>query len=65
MIKINGIDMVWEENLTIDLLLKKCKYTFPLIMVKINGKHVHKGKYKETLIRDNDYIQVFHLTAGG
>lgn len=29
MIKVNGRDMEWEENLTVELLLKKCKYTFP------------------------------------
>jgi len=40
MIKVNGRDREWEENLTVELLLKKCKYTFPLIMVKVNGKYI-------------------------
>ena len=45
MIKVNGRDRKWEENLTVELLLERCKYTFPLIMVKVNGKYIPKEKY--------------------
>lgn len=65
MIKVNGRDLEWEENLTVELLLKKCKYTFPLIMVKINGKYIPKEKSKDTLIADNDDVLVIHSIAGG
>ncbi|GAG35747.1 unnamed protein product [marine sediment metagenome] len=65
MIKVNGRAVEWEENLIVELLLKKCKYTFPLIMVKINGKYIPKEKYKDTLIADNDDVQVIHSIAGG
>ncbi|GAG00919.1 unnamed protein product, partial [marine sediment metagenome] len=37
MIKVNGRDREWEEDLTVTLLLERFKYTFPLIMVKVNG----------------------------
>jgi len=65
MIKVNGRDREWEENLTVELLLKECKYTFPLIMVKVNGKYIPKEKYQNTLIMDNDDVQVIHSIAGG
>jgi len=65
MIKVNRRDREWEENLTVELLLKKCKYTFPLIMVKINSKYIPKEKYKDTLIADNDDVLVIHSIAGG
>lgn len=65
MIKVNGRAVEWEENLTVELLLKKRKYTFPLIMVKVNGKYISKEKYKDTLIADNDDVQVIHSIAGG
>jgi len=65
MIKVNGRDREWEGNLTVDLLLKKCKYSFPLIMVKVNGKYVPKEKYKVTLIMNNDDVRVIHSIAGG
>ena len=65
MIKVNGRDREWEENLTVDLLLKKCKYSFPLIMVKVNSKYIPKEKYQDTLIMNNDDVQVIHSIAGG
>jgi len=65
MIKVNGRDGEWEENLTVELLLKKWKYIFPLIMVKINGKYVPKEKYKNTLIMNNNDVRVIHSIAGG
>jgi len=65
MIKVNGRDREWEENLTVDLLLKKCKYSFPLIMVKVNSRYIPKEKYQDTLIMNNDDVQVIHSIAGG
>jgi len=65
MIKVNGRDKEWEKNLTVDLLLEKCKYTFPLIMVKVNGKYISKEKYQDTAIIDGDDVQVVHSIAGG
>ncbi|MDD5015109.1 MAG: sulfur carrier protein ThiS [Atribacterota bacterium] len=65
MIKVNGRDNKWEEELTVGLLLEKCKYTFPLIMVKVNGKYISKEKYKDTAIMDGDDVQVIHSIAGG
>ena len=65
MIKVNGRDREWEENLTVYLLLKKCKYSFPLIMVKANGKYIPKEEYKDTAIMDGDDVQVIHSIAGG
>ena len=65
MIKVNGRDREWEKNLTVDLLLKECKYTFPLIMVKVNGKYISKEKYKDTAIMNEDDVQVIHSIAGG
>jgi len=34
-------------------------------MVKINGKYIFKEKYQDTLIEDNDDVQVIHSIAGG
>jgi sulfur carrier protein ThiS len=34
-------------------------------MVKVNSKYIPKGKYKDTLIMDNDDVQVIHSIAGG
>ena len=65
MIKVNGRDKEWEEKLTVGLLLEKYKYTFPLIVVKINGKYIPKEKYIDTAIMNGDDVQVIHSIAGG
>lgn len=65
MIKVNGREMEWEEGMTVDTLLKKCKFTFPLIIVKVNDALVPREDYSSYVIRDNDEVKVIHLTSGG
>ena len=65
MIKVNGRDHEWNKALTVNELLKRKKYTYPKIIVKINNKLIPKNKYASTLIHDGDEVQVIHLLAGG
>ncbi len=65
MIKVNGRDSDWEENLTVEKLLQNKRYTYPKIIVKINGELIHREKYSLTPIRDGDDVKVIHLLAGG
>jgi len=64
-ITVNGktIDFVKQE--TVSDLLKRMHYTFPLIIVKINGELVKKNAYKKTVIPDDSEIKVIHLISGG
>jgi thiamine biosynthesis protein ThiS len=57
--------MEWEGGMTVDALLKKCNFTFPLIIVKVNDTLVPKEDYTSYVIRDNDDVKVIHLTSGG
>ena len=65
MIKVNGKDFPWEEGLTITQLLDKKGYTFPLLVIMINGKSIPKDEYGNTVVKDGDYVQVIHLISGG
>ncbi|SNS65954.1 thiamine biosynthesis protein ThiS [Anaerovirgula multivorans] len=65
MIKVNGRDAEWEEDLTVEKLLEKNKYTFPKIYVKINDELVPQHEYAIRIIMDEDDIKVIHLMAGG
>lgn len=65
MIIINGKEHVWSEELTVQGILDIKKYTFPKIIVKVNGKLIPKHEYATTLIYDEDEVQVIHLLAGG
>jgi len=65
MIKVNGREKKWGKDLTIDFLLKRCKHDFPFVIVAINGKFIPKEKYKDTLIIDNDVVQIIPFIVGG
>ena len=59
----NTVDFV--ENETVKELLKRLKYTFPLVIVKINGEHIRRDSYPSTIINDNSVIQIIHMISGG
>jgi len=65
MIRVNGKDFNWEEELTVERLLEKKRYTYSRIIVKINGRLIQKDEYASTLIFDEDDVQAIHLLAGG
>jgi len=51
--------------LTVAGILEKKKYTFPKIIVKVNGKLVLPEEYNAKTIMDGDDVKVIHLLAGG
>jgi sulfur carrier protein len=64
-IKVNKETIEWEENMTVDRILKKMNYTFKMIVVKVNGELVKKENYKTKTIPEGADVQVIHLIAGG
>lgn len=66
MIRVNNRDEIeWEEGLTISDLLDRFNYTFPHIVVTINGEVVHREDYPTRTIPDKADVRVIHLIAGG
>jgi sulfur carrier protein len=66
MIRVNDRDEIaWEEGLTVSALLERFRYTFPHIIVKIDGEVVRRGKYPTRAIPDGADVWVIHLIAGG
>ncbi len=65
MIKVNGKNVDWNEGMTIETVLDKCNYTYPSIVVSVNGTIIHKEKYLTTVINDGDDVKVIHMVAGG
>ncbi len=64
-IKVNTNPMDWVEGESITQLLKRMNYTFPLVVVKIDGQVIPKAKYSETPVPDDSIIEVIHLISGG
>lgn len=61
----NNIEYIDSESLNITELLHYKKFTFKMIVVKVNGKPINKDKYSTTYLKDGDNVQVIHLISGG
>jgi sulfur carrier protein len=65
-ILVNNRDEVeWEEELTVSVLLERFRYTFPHIIVKVDGEVVPREEYPTRTIPDDADVWVIHLIAGG
>jgi len=62
---VNGKTVEHINQETVTELLKRMHYTFPLIVVKIDGKLVKKEEFSKTIIPDNAEIKAIHLISGG
>ncbi|MEF8879400.1 MAG: sulfur carrier protein ThiS [Candidatus Thermoplasmatota archaeon] len=64
-ITVNNKKLEWKEDETVKQLLKRMDYSFPLVIVKINGEIIPRKKFSETIIPDNSKVDVLHMTSGG
>ena len=64
-IEVNGRKIDCIENESVTKLLKRMKYTFPLVVVKINNEIVLRSDFKIKVIPDNSNIDVIHMISGG
>lgn len=65
MIQINEEKIEWREGMTVRDAMNAVKYTFPLVIVSVNGKPIEQKQLDKHIINDNDKIKVFHLISGG
>jgi thiamine biosynthesis protein ThiS len=64
-IEVNGREVDWIENETVKELLKRMKYTFPLVVVKINDKLIPRSNFLDVTIPDKSKVAVIHMISGG
>ena len=64
-IEVNTHKLDWVEGETITQLLKRMNYTFPLVVVKIDGALIPKKEFGSQQVPDDSTIQVIHLISGG
>lgn len=65
MIRVNGQEEVWEENLTIQDYISRHGYRTNRIAVEKNGNIVPKREYADTVIADGNQIEVVSFVGGG
>jgi thiamine biosynthesis protein ThiS len=62
---VNGNNIEWVKNETVEQLIKRMKYTFPLLVVKINEKVILKKDFSITIVPDKSKIAIIHMISGG
>ena len=66
MIRVNDkFEIEWEEGMTVLHMLERLSFSFPLIIVSVNGALVPKDEYATHQIPDGAEVKVLHMTAGG
>ena len=67
MIRINDgkFEVEWKEGMTIEDLLKACNFTYPMVVVSVNGQVVRREDYATHPLADGDEVKVLHLISGG
>lgn len=54
-----------SEQFTINELLQAKKFTFKMLVIKVNGQLIKKSEYGSALVHDGDDVMVLHLISGG
>jgi sulfur carrier protein len=65
MVTVNGKQVEWEEGMTVEKLLERMNYTFPKIIVRVNGRLVEKADWPDFPVPDQAVVDAHHLIAGG
>lgn len=54
-----------KSSITIEELLEIKKFSYKMLMVRVNGKNVRKEEYGSTHVGSGDRVEVIHLISGG
>ena len=65
MIRINENEIEFRDGMTVKDAMNEVKYTFPMVIVSVNGQHIPKNKLTEHLLNDGDTVKVIHMESGG
>jgi len=65
MIEVNGKKVEWVKDETVSELLKRVRYIFPLVVVKINDKVVPRNDFSKVVVPDESRVAVIHMISGG
>lgn len=65
MITVNGEKVEWREGMTIRDILEEMNYTFPMLVISVNGEVVLRDRWNEFRVPDGAEVKVIHMMAGG
>ena len=64
-VTVNGRAVEWENQMTIQRLLEKIKFSHRLFIVKMNSDIIKKELYPTQIVPDNAHLTIMRLVAGG
>lgn len=65
MISINDNEIEFRNGMTVRDAMNEMNYTFPMVIVSVNGKHIAKNELDTYELSDGDEIKVIHMESGG
>ncbi len=66
MIRVNDqYEVPWQPGMTVQDVLDALKFTFHMIVVKIDGRVVLRKDFATTEVPEDCEIQAMHLISGG
>lgn len=54
-----------ESELSVSEVFARLRFSFPLIITRLNGRLVKKDDWASTMVRDGDVLDADHLIGGG
>lgn len=63
--KVNGENVLLENQIDLKTFLKKQGYTIDHIAVERNGEIVPKGTYENVILAEEDFLEVVRFVGGG
>lgn len=65
-IKLNGEVKKTKDNVTVTEILKIEKVEMPdMVSVQLNGEFVDRDKFPNTVLKENDEMEVLYFMGGG
>lgn len=61
----NKVEEIDKDEITLADLIKYKKFTFHLLVTKINHQLVKKNERENVYIKEGDDVQVLHMISGG
>ncbi len=65
MILLNNREFEYFENMTVRKLIDKLKYSYPVLIVRVNKVLIDEAQFETTTIKDGDIVDIIHPICGG
>ena len=65
MVRINDNEIEWHDGMTVQDAMNEMHFSFPLVVVTVNGEVVPQNELEFHVLKDKDQVMVLHLTSGG